>query len=176
MSNKWYVLKIKNGYELYIKSQIIEILLSYKIKKYKIIIPFKKKIIIKNNKKYYYKKNLLPGYLIANLILNNKIIYNIKKINGVIDFLNKKHNKNPLPFYKKDLIIFLKNYKKIKNINTNRLNFIKGDKVKITKGIFYGLNGEIEKVNKKKEEVLLYVYILGRKVPIKIKLYNLIKI
>ncbi|WGH27632.1 MAG: hypothetical protein NHG11_00035 [Candidatus Shikimatogenerans bostrichidophilus] len=137
---KWYILKIKNNYEDIIINKI------------------EKKIKKKIKKKYYL------GYLMIKIFLNKKIFFFIKNIEGVSYFLNERINKLPLNinnnnYYKKKNI----NYKKKKKYNI-------GETIIIKKGIFKNKNGKINKIYKKKKKIEILILILGKIIPIKIKI------
>lgn len=173
---KWYILKIKNGYEKIIKN----VLINYKKKKKilsNVFLPIKKKIKIINGKKKVIKKNFYPGYLIIKIFLNQKILYKIKNIKGVTGFLNERLNKLPVPLNDNEINNIINKYYKYKTLkikNNEQIydNLNIGDNVKIIYGVFKNLNGIIENKNKKKIELSLII--LNRKVTIKMK-YNQIK-
>ncbi|WGH24813.1 MAG: transcription termination/antitermination NusG family protein [Candidatus Shikimatogenerans bostrichidophilus] len=157
MKKKWYILNIITRYEVDISNKIKNITNNKDIKVYNFI---KKDIKIKNNKKYIYNRRLLPGYLIIYLKLDYLLLYKIKKINGVIGFLNERNNKLPIPLKYNEFKKFLKKNKKDRNI------IKKGDDISINSGIFIGLIGKVEKIYKDKIEIS--IYIMGREVNLKI--------
>ncbi|WGH25728.1 MAG: transcription termination/antitermination factor NusG [Candidatus Shikimatogenerans bostrichidophilus] len=170
---KWYVLKIKNGYEKLIKKKIFILYKKNNDILGKILIFYKKNIKIIKGKKIFYKKNSLPGYLIINIYLNNKILYKIKNITGVSCFLNEKINKLPLSLSKKEVKKIIYKHKNYLNNDIN-LNFVLGENVKIIYGIFNGFNGNIEKILNNNVE--LSVIIFDRKILIKLKINQIEKI
>ncbi|WGH24627.1 MAG: hypothetical protein NHF92_00030 [Candidatus Shikimatogenerans bostrichidophilus] len=157
IKRKWYIINIITKYEIDIISKIKNIINDKKLIVYNFI---KKDVIVKDNKRYIYKKRLLPGYLILYFKLDFLLLYKIKKINGVIGFLNERVNKLPISLNFKELEKFLKKNKK-KDININ-----KGDDIKINSGPFMGLSGKVE--NKYKDKIEISIYIMGRLVNLKI--------
>ncbi|WGH25177.1 MAG: hypothetical protein NHF96_00030 [Candidatus Shikimatogenerans bostrichidophilus] len=161
--NNLYVLKIRAVNRKFIIKEIKRILFLYKVKEYKIYKFIKTLVKKENNKKIFLKKNLLPGYLIINLLLDRMILYKIKKINGVINFLNEGIDNFPRPLKYNDIKNLIKESKNKTYKRTNIKYFI-GESVKINNGVCIGLTGVIEKIYKKKNKILLSVYIMGRKI------------
>ncbi|WGH25364.1 MAG: hypothetical protein NHF87_00030 [Candidatus Shikimatogenerans bostrichidophilus] len=172
--NNLYVLKIRTVNQNVIIEKIKRILSLYNVKEYKIYKFIKTLVKKENNKKRLLKKNLLPGYLIINLLLNRMIFYEIKRINGVINFLNESIDNLPIPLKYNDIeyLIKLSKNKKYKTIN---IKCFVGESVKIKEGVCKGLPGVIEKIYKKKNQILLSVYIMGRKISLTIELNKIEK-
>ncbi|WGH25600.1 MAG: hypothetical protein NHG13_00255 [Candidatus Shikimatogenerans bostrichidophilus] len=164
LKKNWYIIKIKTGLESTIKYKINSLFKKEK-KINKIFIPY-----IKSNGKK--KKNILPGYLIINLNLNNILLYKIKKIKGVNYFLNERRNKLPISLDFKEIINFIKSFLKIKKekkkIVKKNINLKLGEDYKIIEGLFNGLNGIITNIYEK--YFIVTIYIMGRKIPVKINL------
>ncbi|MDH3003695.1 MAG: hypothetical protein NHF95_00075 [Candidatus Shikimatogenerans sp. JK-2022] len=173
LNKKWYILRIKNCYINLIKNELLELNKNYN--KINIFLPIKKKKKYINGKIKIIHKNYFPGYLIINLILNNKIYFKIKNIKGIIGFLNDKINTLPLPLNDNEINNIINKYN---NYNTLDLNekkkniFHIGEKVKIKNGIFKNINGIIEKI--KKTIIYISIIILNKKTIIKFK-YNQIQ-
>ncbi|MDH3004956.1 MAG: hypothetical protein NHG09_00705 [Candidatus Shikimatogenerans sp. JK-2022] len=162
----WYIIKIQNKFENYIKERILKILKENNIKIYYFFNPYFIKSKFKKGKKYIKKKNILPGYLILNIFLNNFIFFKIKKIKGVIFFLNERKNNLPLSLNYNEIKNFFKKFKIIKKKKDKKKINI-GENIKIKKGIFKNIEGKIFK--KKKKYIYIYIKIMGKNVPIKIK-------
>ncbi|WGH24994.1 MAG: hypothetical protein NHG14_00030 [Candidatus Shikimatogenerans bostrichidophilus] len=163
--DNWYILKIYSKDIKTIITKIKKILKKNKVKNYKILNFFKKKRKYINYKTYISYTNLLPGYLIIYLSLNNDLLYKIKSIHGVISFLNISKNKYPIALTYNEIKKFIKNIKK-----SSETKFEKGDIIIITKGVFLGISGKIQKIYKKENKILFTTYIMGRKTPIIINL------
>ncbi|WGH27118.1 MAG: hypothetical protein NHG12_00035 [Candidatus Shikimatogenerans bostrichidophilus] len=178
-NNKWYILKIKNGLEKIIKKKILNLKKKMKFL-VKFFIPVKKEIKIINGKKKLLKINFYPGYLIINIFLNEKILYKIKNINGVLYFLNERINNLPLPLNDNEINNIINNYYKYNTFkekdNNLLIDYKIGENVKIKYGVFKNLNGIIENIYKKKNIVELSVIILSRKIIIKLKINQIQKI
>ncbi|WOX79396.1 transcription termination/antitermination protein NusG [Candidatus Shikimatogenerans bostrichidophilus] len=159
---EWYILKIINGEEKYIINKIKEKLLKYI--KY-IFIPTKKYIRVKNGKKKIYKEKIIPGYMFIKIYLNKYILLILKKIKGILGFLNERNNKLPLKINKNEL----------KNIIKNKYNnsYKIGDNVIINSGIFNNIKGKIEKI--KKNNIILSIKLLGRNTKIELNINNINK-
>lgn len=171
IKKKWYVLKTLTGHESKVKSYIENNIKKFNYQEYigRIIVPMEKIIQIKNGKRFQKEKAYYNGYIMIELSIDIEIIYFIKKIPGVINFLCEEKRGSPLPMreYEVDKLLGNTTSESIDNISIN-IPFILGESVKVIDGPFNGFNGTIEKIHKEKKKVELSVLIFGRKTPLEL--------
>lgn len=189
---KWYAVKVQSGREDTIKSAILRKVAIEGLEEYfgEIAIPFeevieKKPVRVKNKKtgEYEYqekkvtkRKKKFHGYIFANVEFNDRILYLFRETSGVGDFLNVRGQPGnptaePMPDHEVQAMltgIAVKDpNKKVKF----KLDFEKGDKVRIREGAFANAEGEVKGIIEAKDptdvpKITVTVTLWGRPVDV----------
>ncbi|MBN1638370.1 MAG: transcription termination/antitermination factor NusG [Ignavibacteriales bacterium] len=166
---KWYVVRTFSGHENKVKEAIERILKENDALREKIldvIVPTEKVFEVKDGKKKTKQKNFLPGYILVNAELDDRVKDFIQNTPSVMGFLGAKNKPNPLlPDEVKRILGRLSEGKTTEKSETI---FHVGDYVKITSGPFNNFSGVIEEVNEEKLKIKVMVSIFGRKTPVEI--------
>ncbi len=122
------------------------------------------------------KKKLYPGYILIKLktILpinddeekNLALWYNIRNVNGVIDFVGTKETHMPIPVSKKELLKIFKT--KTEQEKSRKYEYKIGNRIKISKGPFTDFIGEVEDLDESKLQLTVVLSVFGRQTPIQI--------
>lgn len=173
---KWYAVRIISGHEnkvkAYLDNEIRNEKLEDKIRN--VLIPLEKIFEVKGGKKKVKLKNFLPGYILIEADLDDKIRDFVSKTPSIINMVGSKSIKG-----KRLEPIALKSneVKRIKSILNEegdekkmdiQLNI--GDPVKVSSGPFNNFSGNILEINLEKLKVKVMVSIFGRKTPIELEL------
>jgi len=172
---KWYAVRIIAGHEnkvkTYLDAQIRDEGLEQKIKN--VLIPLEKVFEVKSGKKKVKFKNFLPGYILIEADLDDKIRNFISMAPSIINMVGSKSvsgkRLEPMPLQVQEV----KRIKSILNEENHeekidfRLNV--GDPVKVTSGPFNNFNGNVLDINTEKMKVKVMVSIFGRKTPIELE-------
>jgi transcriptional antiterminator NusG len=172
---KWYAVRIIAGHEnkvkTYLDAQIRDEGLEQKIKN--VLIPLEKVFEVKSGKKKVKFKNFLPGYILIEADLDDKIRNFISMAPSIINMVGSKSvsgkRLEPMPLQAQEV----KRIKSILNEENQeekidfRLNV--GDPVKVTSGPFNNFNGNVLEINTEKMKVKVMVSIFGRKTPIELE-------
>lgn len=186
MARGWFVIQVFTGFEkralngLTAKKNsdvLKDILLDVRI-------PEEEYLVEKRNKKVIRKRNLYPGYLLAELDLPDddvtwKQVYaEIKSVNGVGMFLSAGGgNKRPAPLAYEDVKSIFEKTGEIKT-GTAHLDsgYSLGEKVKINEGPFKDFEGEIQEIHNEKNSLTVRVEIFGRLTPVELEFNQVQKI
>ena len=172
---KWYAVRIISGHgnkvKTYLDSQIKTEGLEKKIRN--VLIPLEKVFEIKSGKKKVKKKNFLPGYILIEAVLDDKIRSFISQTPSIINMVGAKSVKgerlDPVPLRGDEI----KRINAILNEDTQseKIDFQLdiGDPVKVTSGPFNNFTGNVLEINKEKLKVKVMVSIFGRKTPIELE-------
>jgi len=172
---KWYAVRIISGHgnkvKTYLDSQIKTEGLEKNIRN--VLIPLEKVFEIKSGKKKVKKKNFLPGYILIEAILDDKIRSFISQTPSIINMVGAKSVKgerlDPVPLRSDEI----KRINAILNEDTQseKIDFQLsiGDPVKVTSGPFNNFTGNVLEINKEKLKVKVMVSIFGRKTPIELE-------
>ena len=187
---KWYVVKVQSNREESIKAAVERQVKIQGLEEFfgQIVIPVeeyyeKKKVSVKDKKtgqKVTEERNVakhrkkFPGYLFAEVEFNDRILYVFRETSGVGDFVGATHHRAPSPMPDREVQQMLTgvvdpNNKDPKRKVKVKLNFEKGDKVRIREGAFSGSEAEVKAISEPKDptdspKVTVVVTIWGRPV------------
>ena len=171
---RWYVISVPPRYENSVKKalkQRIEATESQDLIK-EVLVPVQKKIVIKRGKQEIIEENIFPGYVLVNMVLNEKTWELINNTEGVKGFV--RTDKYPKPLPEKQVKAIMK-YTEIKPPEF-KVTFSVGEAVKVTEGPFKDAVGNIQKIDEEKGKVIVLVPFLGREVPVDFELQQIKKL
>lgn len=173
---KWYAVRIISGHENKVKAYLDNEIRTEKLEDRinNVLIPLEKVFEVKAGKKKIRLKNFLPGYILIEADLDDKIRDFVSKTPSIINMVGSKSVKGkrlePIPLKAMEV-------KRIKAILNDEADEDKldvflnvGDPVKVTSGPFNNFSGNILEVNLEKLKVKVMVSIFGRKTPIELEL------
>lgn len=178
---KWYAVRIISGHENKVKAHLDHEIKLQKLedKIRNVLIPLEKIFEVKGGKKKVKLKNFLPGYILIEAELDDKIRDFVSKTPSIINMVGSKSIKgkrlDPIALKPAEV-------KRIKSILNEegdekkldvQLNV--GDPVKVTSGPFNNFSGNILEINLEKLKVKVMVSIFGRKTPIELELTQIEK-
>jgi transcriptional antiterminator NusG len=193
-NKKWYVIKVQSGREESIKAAIERKVKIEGLEEFfgQVIIPVERVTEVKKTKetkngekvtkerRVVKEKKKFPGYLMAEVEFNDKVLYLFRETGGVGDFVGAAPGKPPVPMSDREVAVMLgsmlpeKDRGKMAPTKTKvKLDFETGDKVRIREGAFANMEGEVKEITEPKEasetpKVSVEVSIFGR--PVKVEL------
>ncbi|MDQ3020753.1 MAG: transcription termination/antitermination protein NusG [Bacteroidota bacterium] len=172
----WFAVRIISGHENKVKAFLDNEIRNEKLEDRirNVLIPLEKVFEVKGGKKKAKFKNFLPGYILIEADLDDKLRDFISKTPSIINMVGSKSIKGkrlePIPLRESEV-------KRIKSILNEEgdeekldIQLNVGDPVKVTSGPFNNFNGNILEVNLEKLKVKVMVSIFGRKTPIELEL------
>ncbi|HEY2785626.1 MAG TPA: transcription termination/antitermination protein NusG [Fimbriiglobus sp.] len=198
---KWYVIKVQSGREESIKAAIERKVKIEGLEEFfgQVVIPVERVTEVKKTKetkngekvtkekRVVKEKKKFPGYLMAEVEFNDQVLYLFRETGGVGDFVGAAPGKPPVPMSDRDVAVMLgsmlpeKDRGKIAPTKTKiKLDFEKGDKVRIREGAFANMEGEVKEISEPKEasdtpKVSVEVSIFGRPVPVELDYWQVDK-
>ncbi|MCS6865196.1 MAG: transcription termination/antitermination NusG family protein [Gemmataceae bacterium] len=167
---KWYAIKVQSGREDTIKAAILRKVAIEGLEQYvgQIVIPVeevveKKMVRIKDKKTGEYttqerkvtkKKKKFHGYIFAELEFNDRILYLFRETSGVGDFLNMRGKPpvpEPMPEHEVQSMLTGITVKDPLKRAKFKLDFEKGDRVRIREGSFINNEGEVKEISEVKD-------------------------
>jgi transcriptional antiterminator NusG len=201
-NKKWYVIKVQSGREESIKMALERKIKIEGLEPYvgQIIIPYeevvlKKTVKVKDKKtgemvpqekKVIKKQKKYPGYLFAELEINERILYLFRSTNGVGDFVGARARQEPPPMTDREVQQLLSGVtlpgdrRKTLPRQIVKLDFERGDKVRIREGAFAGMEGEVKSISEARDEgdtpkVTVVVTVFGRPVDVTVEYWQVDK-
>ncbi|WP_232056402.1 transcription termination/antitermination protein NusG [Tuwongella immobilis] len=188
-SNKrWYVIKVQSGREESIKAAIERRVRIEGLEEFfsQIVIPTEKMTVLKkvterkaNGEKVVKEKRVIketkkfPGYLMAEVEFNDRILYLFRETSGVGDFVGATITRAPIPMTDREVQAMLADQSGTSEAEIKvapvTLKFGPGDKVKVRDGTFSGMEGEVKRIieptdPKESPRVAVEITIWGRPV------------
>ncbi len=200
-AKKWYVIKVQSGREESIKAAIERKVKIEGLEEYfgQVVIPVERVTEVKKTKetkngekvtkekRVVKEKKKFPGYLMAEVEFNDKVLYLFRETGGVGDFVGAAPGKPPVPMSDREVAVMLGSMLpesakgKIPASKTKiKLDFEKGDKVRIREGAFANMEGEVKEISEPKDttetpKVSVEVSIFGRPVPVELDYWQVDK-
>ena len=136
-----------------------------KDKIFQVVVPTEDEVEIKGDRKVKTTKKVFPGYVLVEMILNDKSWYVVRNTSGVTGFVGTD-NKQPVPLTDAEVKAILKQMK----VETPKvkLAFTPGQSVKIKEGPFADFMGVVDELNAEKQKVKVLVSFFGRETPVEL--------
>jgi len=173
---RWYVIHTYSGYENKVKSSLERRAesLDMKDKIFQVVVPMEEEVeITKDGHKVTTTRKVFPGYVLVEMILDEKSWYVVRNTSGVTGFVGAD-GKQPIPLSDAEVKAILKQMKgetpKVK------LAFAPGHRVKIKEGPFVDFMGVVDEVNTEKQKVKVLVSFFGRETPVELDFSQVEKI
>jgi transcriptional antiterminator NusG len=172
MAKDWYVIRVQSGreekvrrtLERRIKAAGAEEILS------RVIVPTETVSEIKGGKKRVAKKKIFPGYIMVEMEPTDEALYLIRETPGVGDFVGS--HMRPTPMEPHEVARLLGDMERQAETPKLKINFQKGESVKIKEGPFENFDGVVEEVNPEKGLVRVVVTIFSRPTPVELEYWQ----
>ena len=128
----------------------------------------------KEGKRKITPKKVFPGYVLVEMDMDDQSWYVVRNTSGVTGFVGSPGaGEKPVPLQDKEVKTILKQM----GIETPKLkiDFKKGDRVKVTSGPFFDFTGLIDEIQPEKEKVRALISIFGRETPVELEFYQIEK-
>jgi len=172
---EWYIVKVQSGREDSIKEGMLKRVKMEGLEEYfgELIVPSEKVSEIKGGKKKVTERKLYPGYIMINMAITEKTWYLVRSIPGVGDFVGGGPGQAPVPMTQREVDKMLgQAVAKTEDQVRLKINFEKGDTVKIKEGPFENFEGTVDEVLEAKGLVRVMVEIFGRPTPVELEYWQ----
>lgn len=169
----WYVLKVTSNREDSIRDAIVRRIKILNLEDYvgEVVVPTEKVSEIKDGKKRVVERKFYPGYIMINMELNDDTWFAIRETPGVGDFVGA--GGKPVPMTAHDVAKMLGRQEESEATGPRlKINFQKGDRVKIKEGTFENFEGDVEEVNEAKGLVRVMIKIFNRPTPVELEYWQ----
>ena len=179
---QWYVLRVQSNKEMRVKEA-----LERKVQLEglggiigRIEVPVERVKRIRGNKQTVYMRRLYPGYVFMEMEpaeegkTPEKAWFMIKETTGVGDFISTEGV--PTPMKSSDVSKMLLESQKPDEAPSIKVEFAKGDQIKIREGAFENFEGIVDSIDQERGVVKVIVTIFGRSTPLDIEYWQIEKI
>jgi len=164
---EWYVIQVISGTEENVRQSLFQRRESFSLENYilDVFVPTHDVVSMKaNGEKVKKKKNILPGYILVQMVVTNESWYIVRNTPNVTGFLGAWNIPVPVSGAELDQL----KGKIEENDETFSTKFKVGDMAQITDWPFDGNEGVIAEINDKKGLVKVNVNLLWRDTPIEL--------
>lgn len=170
MAKRWYVLHVYSGFEGKVAEAIRD-----KAKKQgledrieQILVPMEEVVEIKRGQRVNAERKFFPGYVLAQLDMDDNVWHLIKNTPKVSGFLGSGGNK-PVPISEAEAQRILKQVQDGVDRPRPSVIYDIGEEVKVTDGPFASFNGFVEEIDEDKAKLKVSVSIFGRATPVELE-------
>ena len=171
---QWYILKVQSNREDSIREALLRRISLQGMDRWfgEVVVPKEQVTEFKSGKKRVVSRKLYPGYILVNMILNDETWYLVRETGGIGDFTGSAGR--PSPMLPQDVAKLLnKAEEKADEAPRLKINFKKGDRVKINEGTFENFEGEVEAIDEANGRVTVMLSIFGRSTPVDIEYWQI---
>ena len=163
MSQKWFVIHARSGYEAKVKAAIEEAVSREGIEDLvsEIMIPTEQVVELKGGKKKETERKFFPGYMLIKMELTEPSWLLVKNTNNVIGFIGGSSGK-PSPITQREVDQIFARVQEGADKPKPKVAFQPGEEVLVIDGPFNEFNGTVEGVNYEKSLLTVEVLIFGR--------------
>jgi transcriptional antiterminator NusG len=171
-TQQWYVLRVQSGREDKIREAIERRVKGGGLTEHvqRVLVPTETVSEIKNGKRRVSRRKIFPGYLVLHMAMTDDVWYAIRDTPGVGDFLGA-HGRPTLmqPHEVEKLLGEMETGAEKPKL---KIEFQKGDSVKVKEGPFENFEGIVEEVQPTKGIVRVIVTIFGRPTPVDLEYWQ----
>jgi len=170
----WYILKVQSNREDSIREALLRRVSLAGLGRFfgEVIVPKEQVTEFKGGKKRVVSRKLYPGYILVHMALNDETWYVVRETGGIGDFTGSAGR--PSPMLPADVAKLLhKDEETAAETPRLKINFKKGDRVKINEGTFENFEGEVEQIDEANGRVTVMLSIFGRSTPVDIEYWQI---
>jgi transcriptional antiterminator NusG len=162
MAKQWFVLRVASGQEDRVRRGLEARVKAKGIEERvpRILVPTETVTEIKGGRKRTQKRKIYPGYVIVEMEMDEPTWFLIRETPGVGDFIGA-HGR-PEPMSQEEVDKLLGQVEKETERPRLKIEFSKGDAVKIKEGPFENYDGVIDEVDPKKGSVRVIITVFNR--------------
>ncbi len=163
---EWYVLHTYSGHENKVVENLKHRVNSLGLEEhvFNILIPREKKVKIKKGERRVVDEKLYPGYVLVQMIVNDRSWYVVRNTPGVTGFLGTGATPVPVSLEEFDLI-----ESKIQEKEpTFKIDLEIGSLVEIMESTFKGFTGKVAEIDPEKGKVKVMIDVFGRETPVEV--------
>jgi transcriptional antiterminator NusG len=179
---QWYVLRVAANKEVQVKDALMQKVEREALNDIvgRIEVPVEQVKRIRGSRQTVHKRKLYPGYVFMEMEptedgrVQEKAWFMIKETSGVGDFIGTEGV--PTPMRDTDVAKMLLEAEKPEEAPSIRVEFTKGDMIKIREGAFENFEGTVDSIDSERGIVKVIVTIFGRPTPLDIEYWQIEKI
>jgi transcriptional antiterminator NusG len=173
---QWYIVHTLSGAEEKAKGNLEARVNAYKMQDLieQVVIPKEQVTEVKLGKKKVLERKFFPGYILVYMEMNDQSWLFVKNTPGITTFIGPK--RKPSPISQEEVDTILKKSEESKEKPAPKVNFERGENLRVTEGPFINFTGVVEDVYPDKGKLKVNVSIFGRTTPVELEFWQVEKI
>jgi len=170
----WYVIHTYSGYENKVKANLEKKVHSMGMENeiFRVLVPMEDEVEIKDGKKKISKKKVFPGYVLVEMIVNDRSWYVVRNTPGVTGFVGS--GTKPIPLSHSEVKHILKSMG-IEDIKP-RVDIKPKEMVRITSGAFENWTATVIEIYPERSKLKVLVNMFGRETPVELEFSQVAKL
>lgn len=166
MAKNWYIVHVYSGFEAKAKEALLDRVKQHKMedKFEEVLIPAETVVEVKKGEKRSRSKKFFPGYIFVKMELTNETWHLLKNTPRITGFVG--NSTNPPTVSEEEVLRITQQIKEGKMKPKIKIEFEKGESVRVKEGPFANFAGTVDEVNAEKGRLKVLVSIFGRSTPI----------
>ena len=132
-----------------------------------VLVPTHQTVEIRSGKRVEVTKRLYPGYVLVEMVLNDRTLNTVDSVQGVLRFVGSSRTA-PRPLAEREINKILGIREEGEEDDRKRLPFWPGQMVEITEGPFKEFSGAVQEVDHDKGRIRVEVSLFGRPTSVEI--------
>ena len=159
---KWYVAHTYSGYEKKVEKDLQKTIANNHLEDQilEVMVPVEEVSEVRNGKKMAVTRKLFPGYVLVNMVMNDRTWYIVRNIRGVTGFVGP--GSKPVALTDAEMKSL-----GIKTENVS-IDFAEGESIVIVAGPWKDTVGTVSRIDYGKQTANIIVEVFGRETPVEI--------
>ena len=163
---RWYVIHTYSGYENKVSANLERKVHSLGMENeiFRIVIPMENEVEIKDGKKRSVQRKVFPGYVLVEMIVNDRSWYAVRNTPGVTGFVGS--GSKPIPLTDEEV----RQIMRAMGVEESRpkIDFQLHQLVRLKSGPFADCLGKVSEINEERGKLKVLVDMFGRETPVEI--------
>lgn len=166
MQRHWYAVHTYSGHENKVMTNILRQADARNLREkiFDIKVPTENELRTRDGKRQSVKRKVFPGYVLIDMVLDEDTWHLVRSTSGVTGFVSSGNK--PVPLQEKEIQLILQS--EAGTVPKPRVQWNRGDVIRVITGPFTGLTGKIEEVKPDKETLKVLISIFGRDTPVEL--------
>ncbi len=176
MDLRWYIVHTYSGFEKKVKTNLEERIKKLGQEKFfgQILVPTEQVIELRGGRKKTSSRKFYPGYILAQMILNDETWHTVRNTPKVTGFVGGEYKPTSIPDEEAERII--RQMEEGISKPKPKYSFEEGDEVRVIDGPFSNFQGVVGEVKHDKEKLRVLISIFGRSTPVELDFIQVNKI
>lgn len=163
---RWYVIHTYSGYENKVSANLERKVHSLGMENeiFRIVIPMENEVEIKDGKKRSVQRKVFPGYVLVEMIVNDRSWYAVRNTPGVTGFVGS--GSKPIPLTEDEVRQIMRSM----GVEESRpkIDFQLHQLVRLKTGPFADCVGKVSEINEERGKLKVLVDMFGRETPVEV--------